>query len=96
MADRNAREFAKSAKKCYFHPKREMGGNRPESPKVGEMTKIWRFHAKWPRKPLISIVKTKHSQPGRPKCVYSPKWVKFNEFHQIPWNLVEFGEFHQK
>ena len=90
-ADPDAREFAKSAKKCYFHQKREMGGNRPESPEFGEITKIWWFHAKWPRKPLISYWFLKHSTAGRRNCVFPPKlWnsMKSTKFHEIWWNLV--------
>ena len=87
----NSRKVRKSV---IITKKREMGGNRPESPEFGEITRIWWFHAKWPRKPLISHWFLKHSEGGRRKCVNSPKRVKFHEIHQIPWNLVKFGEFH--
>ena len=34
MGEPDAREFAKSAKKCVFHPKREMSGKSPKITKI--------------------------------------------------------------
>ena len=67
--------------KCYFHPKREMGGKSPKSIKGKTLKNV--ILRKMAPESLISIVKNKAVSAGAAEVRFSQKHMEFSDFHNV-------------